>query len=121
MKTTAQRIQETRLMRKKTKSELARAVGVHRDTIANYESGHTRNIPLDKLEKIAEFLNVGISSLLGTPESLDRSALVLSIDEQFLIEEYRKLNAIDQETVRCLCRRLFEAEQCNPKLIQLHL
>ena len=45
--------------------ELAEAIGVNKATIHRYETGYFKSIKLDRLDKIAEFLNVSKSYLTG--------------------------------------------------------
>jgi transcriptional regulator with XRE-family HTH domain len=45
--------------------ELAEGIGVNKATVHRYETGYFKSIKLDKLDKIAEFLNVSKSYLTG--------------------------------------------------------
>lgn len=48
-----------------TQEELGRACGVAKQTIFKYESGVITNIPIDKLERMAQLLGVSPAQLLG--------------------------------------------------------
>ncbi|MBF0580587.1 helix-turn-helix transcriptional regulator [Erysipelotrichaceae bacterium RD49] len=119
--TTGQRLRDTRLKREKTLDEVAHAIGVTATSISKYESDRIKNIPQDKLQAISEFLDVSVSYLLGLDDPINASPIVLSIDEQLLIEEYRKLSELNKETIKILCERLVEVESVKDKIVQLHL
>ena len=59
------RLKETREGLNISAEELAEAIGVNKATIHRYETGYFKSIKLDKLDKIAEFLNVSKSYLTG--------------------------------------------------------
>lgn len=69
-------IKKTRLARDLTLQEVADAVGVSRQTIQRYESGIIGNIPSDKIEKIAEVLNVSPADLMGWTGDITEQAPV---------------------------------------------
>lgn len=120
MTTAGERIREIRQKRHKTLEDVANAVGLTSTSISKYESNKVKNIPTSNLEAIAEYLDVSVSYILGLddPES---APLVLSIDEQILIEEYRKLPFHDQETVRMLVRRFLDVATEDESVVQLRL
>lgn len=59
------RIRECRISKRKTLEQVADAVGVSRQTMSRYETGVIGNIPSDKIEAIAKYLNTTPSSLMG--------------------------------------------------------
>ena len=65
----AYRLKEVRENRNISAEELAEAIGVNKATIHRYEAGYFKSIKLDKLDKIAEFLNVSKSYLIGDSDS----------------------------------------------------
>lgn len=65
-------IKRKRLEKGFTLEELAREVGVSRQTIQRYESGVISNIPSDKIEKIARALNTSPGFLMGWDEKTFR-------------------------------------------------
>lgn len=58
-----------RLEKDMTLEELANKVGTTRQTIQKYESGVIANIPSDKIEKMAEALEVSPAYLMGWEEN----------------------------------------------------
>ena len=59
------RIKVARELKKLTQEELGIACGTTKQTIFKYESGIVTNIPLDRLERIAEILDVSPAYLMG--------------------------------------------------------
>ena len=66
------RITQARLDAGLTISELAEKLGVDKATVSNWESDR-RQLALDRLMQIAEFLNVGVSFLLGLDQQISPS------------------------------------------------
>ena len=60
-----ERIKVIRLQRDKTLEDVAKAIGVSRQTIQRYETGVINNVPSDKIEAIADYLNIEPSFLMG--------------------------------------------------------
>lgn len=121
--TTGERIKEIRLKRKKTLAEVAEATGTTSTNLSKYETGRIKNIPQAKINAIAKFLEVNPSILLGLDEPNDPS-LILTVSEQLMMDDFRSLDPIDQETVAVLIRQLRKAaaERSDQNdLIQLHL
>ena len=65
MDTIGKRMRLARINKQKTLEDIAKAVGVSRQTIQRYESGVIGNIPYDKIEGIAKALNVTPGYLMG--------------------------------------------------------
>ena len=65
----AYRLKEVRENRNISAEELAEAIGVNKATVHRYEAGYFKSIKLDRLDKIAEFLNVSKSYLVGDSDS----------------------------------------------------
>lgn len=66
------RIKAAREAKKMTQEELGAACGTTKQSIFKYETGVVTNIPLDKLEKIANVLDISPATLMGwedTPDS----------------------------------------------------
>ena len=59
------RIKSAREAKKMTQEELGAACGTTKQSIFKYETGIVTNIPLDRLEKIAEILDVSPAFLMG--------------------------------------------------------
>ncbi len=109
------------MKRGKTLDDVANAIGVSATSISKYESDRIKNIPQNKLQAIADYLDVSISYILGLDDPETASPTVLSIDEQLLIEDYRRLSALNQETVQILCQQLVKVESSQDEIVQLHL
>lgn len=71
MTTIGKRMRLARINNEKTLEEVAKAVGVSRQTIQRYETGIISNIPSDKIEGIANALNVTPGYLMGWEQSPD--------------------------------------------------
>ena len=67
-------IKQRRLARGLTLEDVAKHVGVSRQTVQKYESGVVANIPSDKIEKIAEVLGTTPSSLMGWESSAKKQS-----------------------------------------------
>lgn len=82
------------------RSELARAMNLNQNTVANYENG-LREAPYDLLIRFADFFDVSVDYLIGREESGGRDGAVasdvkpfyLSKSEKFLIGLYRGVGA----------------------------
>lgn len=68
-KTKGERIRDAREAKKMSQEELGRACRTTKQTIYKYESGIITNIPLDKLEIIADVLGVSSAYLAGWDKS----------------------------------------------------
>lgn len=64
-------IKNKRIERKMTLEDLAKSVGVSRQTIQRYESGVIGNIPSDKIELIARALDTSPAYLMGWESTSD--------------------------------------------------
>ncbi|MCF0259656.1 MAG: helix-turn-helix transcriptional regulator [Erysipelotrichaceae bacterium] len=120
--TTGQKLKEIRLKRHKTLEDVAKAIDASPTTISKYESGKVTNIPQKKLEAIAAFLEVSPVYIMGYEDDDYDGPIVLNIEEQLMLEEYRQLSAANQETINMIVHRLLEVESDKgPKTIQLTL
>lgn len=87
------RLQELRETNKKTQLEVANALNIHPVTYNNYEK-QKANPNIDTLTKIADYYNVTIDYLVGRDFANDVG--YLSEDQRYLLEEFKKLNPINQ-------------------------
>lgn len=71
-------IKKKRLEHGLTLEELAKNVGVSRQTIQRYESGIISNIPSDKIELMAKALQTTPSYLMGWEEKTDEKIITLT-------------------------------------------
>ena len=60
-----ERIKYLRLKNKLTQTDIADYIGTNKQAVFKYENGIIKNIPLDKIEKIAEILHVSPAYLVG--------------------------------------------------------
>ncbi len=66
--TAAERIKQRRKELGLSYQELAELTGLSRSTLQRYETGSIKNIPLDKLDVLAEGLKTTVMYILGKPE-----------------------------------------------------
>ncbi len=81
------RIKELRKNKKMTQSEIANLIGVATQTIHKYENGIIDNIPLDKIIRISEILNVSTNYIImgtDTPELSDEEFEKLKKDTKYI-------------------------------------
>lgn len=64
-----ERMRNSRKAKGYTQEEVARHIGVSKQTIQRYESGEITNIPADKIKAIAQFLLTTPAYLVGWDES----------------------------------------------------
>lgn len=62
-----------RLQKGYTLQDIARHLGVGKQTVQKYESGVIQNVPSDKIERMAAFLGVTPDVLMGWEPASDRS------------------------------------------------
>jgi transcriptional regulator with XRE-family HTH domain len=74
--TIGERIKLLREQQEKTQEELAKAAGIKKQTIYKYEAGLITNIPLDKVELIANELNTTPAYLLGWDKIKEKPATI---------------------------------------------
>lgn len=80
------------------RSELARAIGIHQCTLANYEN-ETRQAPYETLILLADYFHVSVDELLGRellPFSPNDEP-IFSLNEKTLLIKYRSLSEKDKE------------------------
>ncbi len=93
--TLGDRIRITREARKLTQEELGALCGTTKQTIFKYETGIVTNVPLDRLERLAEQLDVAPAYLLGWEE--EAPALPEKLSR--LAEPFGRLNDAGQDKV----------------------
>jgi transcriptional regulator with XRE-family HTH domain len=69
-----------------TLEEISKQLNISKPTLQRYESGVISNVPFDKIEKLAEILQVTPSWLMGW------SNIILSAEEKILLEKYNNLD-----------------------------
>lgn len=98
-KETSKKMQEIMMRMKERREELdmtyqtlSDMVGISKSTLQRYETGHIKNMPVDKLEDIADALNVSPSYLMGWDAAPD--IMVYQNDVSILIESCPKKNTL---------------------------
>ena len=88
MSTIADRINNAIQSTGLTYEEIAKKTGISKSALQRYATGETKKIPLDRLEKIAEFTKISAASLLGWKDD-SQDIDVLKIDNILPIETKR--------------------------------
>lgn len=89
--TRGERIVELRERRGIGQTDLAEKVGISKQTLYKYENNVVTNIPSDKIELIADALNVSPCYLMGWEAEPEYS------EESQLLSVFRKLDAADKK------------------------
>lgn len=94
--TTGDRIRKLRETSGISQTELARKADISKQTLYKYEMNIVTNIPSDKIETIAEILDVSPAHLMGWPEQhINNQSRILTY--------YNMLNAVGkQAAVKCV-------------------
>lgn len=116
-----QNLKETRLKRGKTLEEVAEYLETSPQTIYKYENGIIKNIPINNIEKICEFLDVHPATIMNWQVDEHSLSLILSVSEQLMLEEYRKLSGLSQDAIDQLIHALvtIEEEQRKPGYVDI--
>ena len=125
-------IKSKRIERKMTLEDLAKSVGVSRQTIQRYESGVIGNIPSDKIELIARALDTSPAYLMGweqidsnfsgkeaPKEIYDKFKNNVSKfhgEDKELLDIYRKLSSPNQKRVLTYSKNLLMNQQMEEDL-----
>ena len=96
------KIRERRKELGMTLDELARAVGVSKQTIFRYEDRTIENIPIDKLHKIAEKLNVSVTYLLDLKVEVGYEDFIALKEKEGFKELIAVLKEMDSEKIKKL-------------------
>lgn len=125
-------IKSKRIERKMTLEDLAKSVGVSRQTIQRYESGVIGNIPSDKIELIARALDTSPAYLMGW-EQIDTNFSGKEVPKEIydkfksnvskfhgehkeLLDIYGKLSSPNQKRVLTYSRNLLMNQQMEEDL-----
>ena len=96
------RIRERRKELGMTLDELAKAVGVSKQTIFRYEDRTIENIPIDKLDKIAEKLNMSMAYLLDLKVEVGYEDFIVLKEKEGFKELIAILKGMDGEKIKKL-------------------
>lgn len=105
-----QNLKELRLKRGKTLEDVAAYIDTSPQTIYKYENGIIKNIPMKKIKQICRYLEVHPASVMDWGDTENDESLILSISEQLMMEEYRKLSVKGKNTVDMLIHSILEIE-----------
>lgn len=78
-----------------TQEELGKKCGTTKQTIFKYETGVVTNIPIDRLELIAEAVGVSAASLLGWESKQPARGGLSELDEQIM--EFLSVLTVEQK------------------------
>lgn len=96
------KIRERRKELGMTLDELARSVGVSKQTIFRYEDRTIENIPIDKLHKIAGKLNVSMAYLLDLKVEVGYEDFIALKEKEGFRELISILKEMDSEKIEKL-------------------
>lgn len=97
-------------LRKKTRAELAAAVGVAVSTVSYWMNGV--KIPrADKLAAICRFLHIDMSDLIGDVHPVQSFEQQLFEEEGIMLRKFGELDETDKQMVRDLVDRLTERRE----------
>jgi repressor LexA len=105
IKTVGDRIKEQRELIKMSQVELAEKMGVSKQTLYKYENNVVTNIPSDKIQIVAQILDISPSYLMGWENNLstDNADIIpdLMSDKELLdsVKKLIKLNKEHQQTI----------------------
>lgn len=120
--TVGQRMKELRQLKGYTLEDVARAINKTPTTVSKYEADRVKTIPQRNLNAIAKFLDVKPSYLLGYEDDEHASTMDhLSISEQLMIQEYRRLSIPYQRVVDDMIQSLLRAQNPDDEPEQLTL
>ena len=93
-----QQIKKLREEKGMTLEELGNKVGVGKSTVRKWETGMIANMRRDKIEKVAQALDVSPGAVYKPEHAVcDSKDFILSDDEKKLILQYRKISSEDKE------------------------
>lgn len=98
--TVGDRIRKKREMLGISQTELAEKLNISKQTLYKYEKNIVTNVPSNKIEEIADILNVSESYLMGWNNGLDEenSNLIPDIlSDKELMEHIKKLMCLNDE------------------------
>ena len=105
IKTVGDRIKEQRELNKMSQVELAKRMGVSKQTLYKYENNAVTNIPSDKIQIAAQILDISPSYLMGWEDNLstDNADIIpdLMSDKELMdsVKKLTKLNKEHQQTI----------------------
>lgn len=98
------RIKQAREAAGISQTDLAKRVGISKQTLYKYETEIVTNIPSDKIEAISKIVRVTPAFLMGweSPDPLNSQEIILTQAEMSLIKSYRTADPGTQAAVKKL-------------------
>lgn len=100
IKTVGDRIKEQRELIKMSQVELAEKMGVSKQTLYKYENNVVTNIPSDKIQIVAQILDISPSYLMGWEDNLstDNADIIPDLmSDKELLDSVKKLIKLNKE------------------------
>lgn len=118
---TGERIRIARESKRMSQGELGKSCGITKQTIYKYETGVITNIPLDKLQSIADVLGVSSVYLAGWEDkscvdNTSNNSDALSNSEARLVNIYRSVTEQGQQEMMAHAEYIGERYKKNPSV-----
>lgn len=123
MSTVGERLKKARQKAGLSQVELARQIGVSKQSLYKYENNIITNIPSDKIQLAATACNVSPGAIMGWEGSSDQSVikmtgkLSLTKKEKTHLDKYRQLGAEDQDKVDTITDTLLNAQSAYSEML----
>ena len=94
-----------------TLEDVSKKLSVSKPTLQRYESGVISNVPSDKIEKLAEILEITPAILMGWEEKKPGTKPELTGAQKSLLDKYDSLDYLGKHTVDTVLE--MEFNRCN--------
>lgn len=123
MSVIGENIKNLRISKGMSQAALAEKIGETRQTLWKYESGTVTNIPVVKIEALAEALSCDPSELLGWEQEgnvereifMEERAPYLTRKEAEMLENFQSLNRENKDKMLLEIKALLEKQQSEDK------
>ncbi len=123
MSVIGENIRNLRISKGMSQAALAEKIGETRQTLWKYESGTVTNIPVVKIEALAEALSCDPSELLGWEQEgnvereifMEERAPYLTRKEAEMLENFQSLNRENKDKMLLEIKALLEKQQSEEK------
>lgn len=123
MSSVGENIRKWRMAKGMSQVKLAKAIGETKQTVWKYESGTVTNIPLAKVEAIAEALSCEPAQLLGwepgesRPSGIlaEESSPYLTAKEAELLEKFKMLDRENKDRLLCEAEKILHGQRIRKK------
>ena len=102
METIGKRIEELRYKNNLTLDDLSKHLGISKTAVRKYETGATKNIKYENVEKLAQLFNVSVDYLLnGTKEETEEDRLIKLLIQKTIDDkiEWSFINPLDNKSI----------------------